>query len=115
MTDEQIEELTTKYGFDKIGIIEGEMFLPMKEVFEKLVQRWIPCSERLPEEGTEVIVTDKNGSVWSDIYFDYKDKEDASPCFHRWDDEMWQCFTPDVLAWMPLPESYKEEGEVNAM
>lgn len=69
---------------------------------------WIACSERLPEEGTEVIVTDKNGSVWSDIYFDYKDEEDASPCFHRWDDEMWQCFTPDVLAWMPLPQPYKE-------
>lgn len=37
MKDEQIEALRTKYGFDRIGIIEGEMFLPMKEVFEKLI------------------------------------------------------------------------------
>lgn len=37
MNDEQIEALRTKYGFDRIGIIEGEMFLPMKEVFEKLI------------------------------------------------------------------------------
>lgn len=39
MADEQIEELRTKYGFDRFGIIEGEMYLPMKEVFEKLVQQ----------------------------------------------------------------------------
>lgn len=39
MTDKQLEALRIKYGFDKIGIIEGEMYLPMKEVFEKLVQQ----------------------------------------------------------------------------
>lgn len=39
MNDEQIEELRTKYGFDRFGIIEGELFLPAKEVFEKLVQQ----------------------------------------------------------------------------
>lgn len=37
MTDEQIEELRNKYGFDRFGIIEGELFLPAKDVFEKLV------------------------------------------------------------------------------
>lgn len=37
MNDEQIEELRTKYGFNRFGIIEGELYLPMKDVFEKLI------------------------------------------------------------------------------
>lgn len=37
MNDEQIEEIRTKYGFNRFGIIEGELFLPAKEVFEKLI------------------------------------------------------------------------------
>lgn len=37
MNDEQLEALRTKYGFNKIGVIEGEIYLPMKDVFEKLI------------------------------------------------------------------------------
>lgn len=45
------------------------------------------------------------------IIYDYADSRDEKPSFHRWDDEYWQCFRPDVVAWQPLPEPYKpEEG-----
>ena len=106
MNDEQIEALRTKYGFNKIGIIEGEMYLPMKEVFEKLVQRLIPCSERLPEEYGEYLCCDKYGEyiigfpiarVSSDDFYVETEHEIMNDC----------------IAWMPLPELYQEEGEVH--
>ena len=78
------------------------------EVAEEYHGGWIPCSERLPEIGQEVIVATKNGSVYSNIYYDYTDSNAKEPCFHRWDDEMWNCFMLDVIAWQPLPKPFKE-------
>ena len=80
----------------------------VKEVAEEYNGGWIPCSERLPEIGQEVIVSTKNGSVYSNIYYDYIDNNAKEPCFHRWDDEMWNCFMLDVIAWQPLPKPFKE-------
>lgn len=57
--------------------------------------KWIPVSERLPEEDGEYLVTTINGDV--DIYV-----------FHTWGAK-----SPKVIAWMPLPEPYKAESEVS--
>lgn len=77
---------------------------------------WIPVEERLPEEGTQVIVTTEDGMVYGDIVYGYADETDSDPCFHRWDDEYWQCFKPIVIAWRPLPEPYRpERSESKAM
>lgn len=72
-------------------------------------QRWIPCSERLPEKCKDVFVC-----------YDFKSRKSISiaACysdgsFHGYDDEY---LTPDgrkyrkVIAWMPLPKPYQEEG-----
>ena len=80
----------------------------VKEVAEEYKDGWIACSEMLPEIGQEVIVATKNGSVYSNIYYDYIDSNTKEPCFHRWDDEMWNCFMLDVIAWQPLPKPFKE-------
>ena len=73
--------------------------------------KWIPVEERLPEEDEgEVIVTDRNGNVWAGMYYGYAadgGEEHEGRCFYQWDDEMWHCFKPDVIAWRPLPEPYK--------
>ena len=67
----------------------------------KLDQHWIPCSERLPEEDEEVFV------------YLFKD----SPYIAYMNDGDWYTeeFIVDKeeepIAWMPLPELYKEEGE----
>ena len=55
-------------------------------------QRWIPCSERLPEERGFYLTTTKDKAVYCDYW-----NEDN---FDR---------TEMVIAWMPLPEPYREE------
>ena len=72
---------------------------------------WIRVGEQLPEEGTQVIVTTEDGMVYGDIVYGYADETDSDPCFHRWDDEYWQCFKPIVIAWRPLSEPYYLEPE----
>ena len=76
---------------------------------EKTAQRWIPCSERLPKYGKTVLITNAKGNV---SYGRFRGvefwKEDGDSCW------TWKKNTIEhVLAWMPLPEPYKEEeGEL---
>lgn len=109
MNDEQIEALRTKYGFDRIGIIEGEMFLPMKEVFEKLVQKWILYDKELPPHPQENPVFDGKQLELYLVCTTYTDY----PFRAFWNGKCFadgMCKIEDVIAWMPLPETYKEEG-----
>ena len=70
-------------------------------------QRWIPCSERLPEEPYGCLVT-----VWDTNPITMDEFENILPYFVGWDGEQWndgdgeQC-PFEVVAWMPLPEPYK--------
>ena len=91
------------------------------------VQRWIPCSEKLPESIKPVIITWRNNDPKS--YYQYivgkpfigtghycKGKwfwysstcEDLLAEYGRSDvDEVDEAI--EVIAWMPLPEAYREE------
>lgn len=61
------------------------------------VPRWIPVTERLPEESGEYLVV-----LDSLIYFSW---------FYK-DDGVWSFKNADIVAWMRLPEPYKK-GEQN--
>lgn len=61
---------------------------------------WIPCSEQLPEEDTEVIVSFAHGLV--DVAR-YK----GNGIF----ESIFEYSTKVIKAWLPVPESYKEEDE----
>ena len=68
------------------------------------VQHWIPCSERLPEEDGEYLVTDVSGgaATVTETYF----ITDCEGEGH------WGAL--DVIAWMPLPEPYNPiDGAMN--
>ena len=60
---------------------------------------WIPCSERLPEEETECLVTDSYGGIRHCV----KDKCGNNE-FATYEEYM----HIDAIAWMPLPKAYEE-------
>ena len=82
--------------------------------------RWIPVSERLPEERKKCLVTFRGGYVGimcyaSDLYgvdeYDFCDEKGMAGWFD-YDRELGHYSRDDVIAWMPLPEPYKAESEV---
>lgn len=86
-------------------VIHCETEEEQKKVIERLEStNWIPASERLPEKHKAVITTVKyNGflgmyGAWLKTAFigDYGE----------WNGE---CIGGEVIAWMPLPEPYKED------
>jgi len=75
---------------------------------------WIPCSERLPEEDVYVLISKKpspiSGNKFSvTIGMRYINRRSKKA---EWRDSGFGYLSDDkVLAWMPLPEPYQEEGE----
>ena len=79
-----------------------------EEDFKKWIDRqpkvgeWIPVSERLPKEAESVILTAKDDSADSPIYYT------SVGWYYNgiWIVENTVCY--QVTAWMPLPKPYKE-------
>lgn len=74
--------------------------------------RWIPVSEMLPESpyGCLVTVMDTNPMTCDEF-------ENIYPDFVGWDGENWNdadgySIPFEVIAWMPLPQPYMAESEV---
>lgn len=76
---------------DAIEKLEGQLFLMKKtaEWLNEKIPKWIPCSERLPEEEKTVL------TWW---------KEHQCILFDWMHDNKWCCFG-DADYWMPLPPS----------
>ena len=66
--------------------------------------RWIPVSEKLPNFAQRVLVSIEN-FVYEAIYFD----EDAG--WSTYNVTFKDVDESEILAWMPLPEPYKEEQD----
>ena len=79
--------------------------------FELIKPHWIPCSERMPAEGNDYLVTVNNNYFGGETNV-VKMIYDESQWWYLNDEQgfvYW--FTDDVIAWMPLPEPYKEGEE----
>ena len=88
-------------GLDELPTIEPE-------------QQWIPVSERLPEEGHDVLITKESFKIRGYEQEVIKAKRSAdtrSGKIEWWSPEFGTLTNKAVLAWMPLPEPYREEGE----
>lgn len=87
----------------------------LPSVTPKAEQKWIPCTERLPKDGDTYLVTiEYKGEVIGVDAASYSPVEGYIDkhwdTFNDWveDDKMHY----HVTAWMPLPQPYKAESEI---
>lgn len=119
---EELERMVKTHEHDRFG---GELFhwtgvKAMLDLLPSAQPQWIPCSERLPERiingdvetVQEFFVTVKErwpGEEW-------KYHTDVAEFPGDYIDDVWQTYNDwkegqevHVIAWMPLPEPYKEK------
>ena len=67
---------------------------------------WIPCSERLPDIGELVLITQNRGDGDKTVETAYLTSDGPNDLY--WSIELFKSReTDEVLAWMPLPEPSK--------
>ena len=91
------------------------IFRMMQWFDHKSDPRWVPCSERLPEANGRYLVTrglNACGSLWNRVYIaNYSDLMGLKRERIWWQGNVGKSDferIDDVLAWMPLPECYRE-------
>lgn len=104
-----IDAINSHFGFN----IEEEYGSAVQEVINSLPpaqpeQRWISCSEKLPEDDEIVLVSD---GIDYAIAFWRSDANAWDDPWHGWLDS----FEFDVRAWMPLPELPIEKQQEQPM
>ena len=92
---------------------------------ERKTGKWIPCSERLPKEHESIWAKAKGTDRWSEAMWEKQSDEvivtelfedgttrTDTACTH---DGEWyvkvKIVKRKIIAWMPLPPSYREDGE----
>ena len=114
MTREEAKDVFLNRGFIKVEGCRGEIYHPDKwreacvvisEWLKSPEQepKWIPVSERLPEENKTVIASTKYG-VYPEARYT---KEDGWEWAYESGADYW-VELEYVTAWMPLPEPYRE-------
>ena len=107
--DALIHELNNSH-YPGAPYIDAGISIAIGKVLDALTIRpepqWIPCSERLPEDEQFILVTYKT----TDRIHVCQYHEDGSR--NQWYslNDMCRAHNNVVLAWMPLPEPYREEG-----
>lgn len=97
--------------------LPADCYGEVEEIIKALEQepRWIPVSERLPEDEYVLISkrpTEISGDKWS-IAIAIRIADPRSRKI-QWRDSGFGVIQDDkVLAWMPLPASFREEGEAD--
>ena len=95
---------TIKRIADGLGVTVSEIF--GETLYGLVLPVWIPCSDRLPEEKKEVLI-----SADGDLYIAEYEIDHGKG---YWSEVVEYRNVTDVDAWMPLPEPYKEENDDNS-
>lgn len=82
--------------------------IALKKLPSAQPERWIPCSERLPEYGEDVLITDECGVYIARCYNFSRNREEPQASWWYGDANEYRTHP---LAWLPLPEPYKGEQE----
>ncbi len=86
----------------------GEQVDALEMAIKALEQtRWIPVSERFPEDKTYVLTTIKVPKRIAHVRSGWYD----SGFFHNDNGDSWKATDMEVIGWMPLPQPYKEGEE----
>lgn len=109
---------------DQHGCPVSDVYFALEKAVEALTgQQWIPYSEsskKLPEDRQRCLVTIRDGREPEVDIVGYAtnlnevslyDLPDSKPGWYGFDSEYGYYEQTGVTAWMPLPESYREEGE----
>lgn len=100
---EFIQELQLAESSKRFGQMT-EWLTELKQLREQT--RWIPVSERLPEDEQEILFSTKTGRVQIGKYHD----DDSANQWYSYRDKC-RAWNNVVTAWMPLPEPYAESEE----
>ena len=82
----------------------AEWLEELKRLREK--SKWIPCSERLPEDESYILVSFEN-STMPDIAR-YEENDEGGTFYPGDDEKSYSSYGFFVNAWMPLPKPYRE-------
>ena len=87
--------------------IEGDLKNESKTPTIDITQRWIPISERLPDPEQNILICDKDNSIYVGYLSEYYTDDGETGFIWIYDECIAHIFN-EVKAWMPLPEPYKE-------
>lgn len=89
------------------GCLESiEALMAEGQIYDIEYSRWIPVSERLPADGEEVLMNTAHFGVITGVY------DSECDFLTHYSISSADMASVEVIAWMPLPQPYKAEGEV---